>query len=127
MLNSGVVQVPQFILEEALANGTGASTNVICTQPRRLPAVALANRVADEMCQACGSLVGYSIRLEKKSSKDTRLLFCTTGINLCWLSASGYWTVVLHHWKHCTHAVVLVPINQTTHEACPTCLVLQYY
>ena len=74
-----VVQVPQFILEDSIANGSGAATNIICTQPRRLPAVALANRVADEMCQQCGGLVGYSIRLEKKSSKDTRLLFCTTG------------------------------------------------
>lgn len=75
-----VIQVPQFILEDAIASGSGASTNIICTQPRRLPAVALANRVAEEMCQQCGGLVGYSIRLEKKSSKDTRLLFCTTGV-----------------------------------------------
>ena len=67
---SAVVQVPQFILEDGIQSGRGAATNVVCTQPRRLPAVALAQRVADEMCTPCGGLVGYSIRLEKKSSKE---------------------------------------------------------
>jgi ATP-dependent RNA helicase DHX57 len=74
--------VPQFVLEEAIGDGKGSDVNMICTQPRRLPAIALANRVSDEMCVTCGDLVGYSIRLEKKSSKSTRLLFCTTGILL---------------------------------------------
>eukprot|EP00892_Ulva_mutabilis_P005050 jgi/Ulvmu1/2917/UM148_0001.1 len=75
-------QVPQFILEHEIENGRGGAANIICTQPRRLPAIALANRVSDEMLQKPGSTVGYSIRLEKKMSKQTHLLFCTTGILL---------------------------------------------
>lgn len=76
------VQVPQYILENEIECGRGGVANLICTQPRRLPAIALANRVSDEMLQPIGSTVGYSIRLEKKISKETHLLFCTTGIIL---------------------------------------------
>jgi HrpA-like RNA helicase len=52
------------------------------TQPRRLPAVALASRVSDEMGTRVGGVVGYSVRLDKKTSRETRLTFCTTGILL---------------------------------------------
>lgn len=77
-----LIQVPQYILENAIERGTWPTANIICTQPRRLPAVALASRVSDEIGQPCGGLVGYSVRLNKKLSRDTRLLFCTTGILL---------------------------------------------
>ena len=39
-------QVPQFILEDAVAQGRGGACNIICTQPRRISAVGLAYRVA---------------------------------------------------------------------------------
>ena len=76
------MQVPQYILEEAIDAGSSADANIVCTQPRRLPAVALAGRVADEMGTTCGAVVGYSVRLNKRASAATRLLFCTTGILL---------------------------------------------
>ena len=41
-------QVPQFILEDRLERGHGFGTNILVTQPRRISAVALANRVAVE-------------------------------------------------------------------------------
>jgi ATP-dependent RNA helicase DHX36 len=44
--------------------------------------MAVAERVAAERGEKIGATVGYSIRLESKVSKDTRLLFCTTGILL---------------------------------------------
>ena len=44
--------------------------------------VSLAERVAWERCDNCGKSVGFSIRLENKSSNETQLLFCTTGILL---------------------------------------------
>jgi HrpA-like RNA helicase len=74
--------VPQFILEDAVVRGAGGAAEIVVTQPRRLPAVALAGRVADEMCDRVGGVVGYSVRLDKKMSRDTRLTFCTTGILL---------------------------------------------
>jgi hypothetical protein len=73
------VQVPQFLLEEAIAAGSGAACNIIVTQPRRISAVGLATRVAAERGEAVGATVGYSVRLDSKMSARTRLLFCTTG------------------------------------------------
>ena len=40
--------MPQFLLEQAIAGGSGAACNIICTQPRRISAVGLATRVAAE-------------------------------------------------------------------------------
>ena len=73
-------QVPQFILESEIAAGRGGQTNIIVTQPRRISAIGLAERVAAERCERCGDVVGYSVRLESKQSAKTRLLFCTTGV-----------------------------------------------
>ena len=75
-------QVPQYILEEAISAGHGASCNIIVTQPRRISALGLASRVSAERGEAVGQTVGYSVRLDSKQSKRTRLLFCTTGILL---------------------------------------------
>ena len=75
-------QLPQFILEEEIAAGRGAECNIICTQPRRISAISVAQRVADERGEHLGQSVGYQIRLESKRSNDTRLLFCTTGVLL---------------------------------------------
>ena len=75
-------QVPQFILEDAIAANRGGECSIIITQPRRLSAIAVAERVAAERRERVGGVVGYSIRLESRQSKDTRLLFCTTGILL---------------------------------------------
>jgi HrpA-like RNA helicase len=66
-----------------LLGGKGSGVNILCTQPRRVAAMSVAERVADEMCEeSIGKLVGYQIRLEAKRSAATRLLFCTTGIIL---------------------------------------------
>jgi HrpA-like RNA helicase len=78
-------QVPQFLLEDMIFQGEGAHCNIIVTQPRRISAVGVAERVANEMGQACGqrqSLCGYQIRMESTKTAHTRLLYCTTGILL---------------------------------------------
>lgn len=86
-------QVPQFILDDYLTklvemqNGNGQldrmkHVHIICTQPRRLSAIGVAERVASERVEKIGNMVGYSIRLENKISAATRLTFCTTGILL---------------------------------------------
>ncbi|XP_071163439.1 putative ATP-dependent RNA helicase DHX57 isoform X5 [Mytilus edulis] len=75
-------QVPQFILDSYL-NGKGLHLcNMLCTQPRRISAMSVAERVAQERAEKLGRSVGYQIRLEKVQSSMTRLLFCTTGIVL---------------------------------------------
>ena len=73
-------QVAQFLLEEAAA--TGVPVSIICTQPRRISAISVAERVAAERGERVGDTVGYAIRGENRAGSSTRLLFCTTGILL---------------------------------------------
>lgn len=75
-------QVPQFILDDWLLNYKGEHVEIVCTQPRRISAIGVAERVADERVENVGKTVGYQIRLESKVSASTRLSFCTTGILL---------------------------------------------
>ncbi|KAK3822844.1 MAG: P-loop containing nucleoside triphosphate hydrolase protein [Benniella sp.] len=75
-------QVPQFILDSWIQESLGEFANIVCTQPRRIAAIGVAERVAAERCTPIGQQVGFAIRGENKSSKNTKLLFCTTGILL---------------------------------------------
>ncbi|KAG7344957.1 ATP-dependent helicase HrpA [Nitzschia inconspicua] len=75
-------QVPQLVLDSLILNDEGASANIIVTQPRRISAVGVSERIAQERCEKVGDTCGYSIKLEKKVSAKTRLLLCTTGILL---------------------------------------------
>eukprot|EP00934_Nitzschia_sp_Nitz4_P009465 Nitzschia sp. Nitz4//scaffold4_size323378//311970//317685//NITZ4_000719-RA/size323378-snap-gene-0.432-mRNA-1//1//CDS//3329553576//9455//frame0 len=75
-------QVPQLVLDDRILNGFGAMTNIIVTQPRRISAIGVSERIADERCEKVGDTCGYSIKLEKKVSSRTRLLLCTTGVLL---------------------------------------------
>ena len=65
-----------------MLRGQGDLVNILCTQPRRIAAISVAERVAEEMCEPLGKLVGYQIRMEAKRSSSTNLMFCTTGIIL---------------------------------------------
>ncbi len=86
-------QVPSFILEDHLSEGRPCK--IYCTEPRRISAITLANRVSRELGEPAGavgtlgSLVGYSIRLESFTSKTTRLTFVTNGIALRMLEAGS--------------------------------------
>ena len=75
-------QIPQFLLNDAIASGKGGEAFMVCTQPRRLAAMGVASRVADERVEKIGDVVGYQIRGEKRVSASTRLVFCTTGVLL---------------------------------------------
>ncbi|KAK3104587.1 hypothetical protein FSP39_005663 [Pinctada imbricata] len=81
-------QVPQFILDHYIEQGKGSECRVICTQPRRISAVSVAERVADERGESISNSVGYSIRLESKFPRSTgSILFCTTGVLLKYLES----------------------------------------
>lgn len=69
---------------------------IVCTQPRRISAIGVAERVAQERDEKIGNLVGYQIRLESKTSSWTRLLFCTTGILLRRLESDSELNDVTH-------------------------------
>ena len=76
--------MPQFILDEWLDRRGPETCNIVCTQPRRISAIGVAERVAAEREEGkVGTgLVGYQIRLENRVCRTTRLTFCTTGILL---------------------------------------------
>ncbi|GLT91891.1 hypothetical protein SLE2022_097530 [Rubroshorea leprosula] len=75
-------QIPQFILESEIDSIRGATCNIICTQPRRISAISVSERVASERGEKLGESVGYKVRLEGTKGRETHLLFCTTGILL---------------------------------------------
>ena len=74
-------QVPQYLLEAAAEAGDPVS--IICTQPRRISAISVAERVASERGERVGAgAVGYAVRGESRQGASTSLLFCTTGVLL---------------------------------------------
>lgn len=72
-------QLPQYLHE---AGYTKDGLKVGCTQPRRVAAMSVAARVADEMGVKVGNEVGYSIRFEDSTSDKTVLKYMTDGMLL---------------------------------------------
>ena len=73
-------QLTQYLLE---ANMGGSAHQLIgCTQPRRVAAVSVAKRVAEEMNVEIGTSVGYAIRFEDCTSKETKIKYMTDGVLL---------------------------------------------
>lgn len=90
-------QVAQFILEDAIADGQGSTCHIVCTQPRRISAISVAQRVACERGEELGKSVGYQIRLEATLPRsEGSILFCTTGIVLQWLQGDPLLSRVSH-------------------------------
>nr|CAG8476028.1 14334_t:CDS:2 [Entrophospora candida] len=76
-------QLPQLILENAIREKQGAKCNIIVTQPRRIAAVSVAQRVAYERSEKIGQSIGYQVRFESVvPSYGGSILYCTTGIFL---------------------------------------------
>ncbi|PVI02964.1 P-loop containing nucleoside triphosphate hydrolase protein [Periconia macrospinosa] len=83
-------QSVQFVLDDLIQRGLGSVANIICTQPRRISALGLADRVSDERCSSVGQEVGYTIRGESKQQPGTtKITFVTTGVLLRRLQTSG--------------------------------------
>ncbi|KAI5952491.1 hypothetical protein KGF54_003358 [Candida jiufengensis] len=73
-------QLPQYLYEAGYSNN---NTKLIgCTQPRRIAASSVAQRVAIEMNAKLGDKVGYSIRFDDKTSQNTVIKFSTDGMLL---------------------------------------------
>lgn len=70
-----LLQIPQFVLDAVEAGKTDKHKKwlVGCTQPRRVAAMSVSRRVADEMDVTIGEEVGYSIRFEDCSGPRTML------------------------------------------------------
>lgn len=71
-------QIPQYLYEV----GYGKAGRIACTQPRRVAAMAVASRVAKEQNVKLGTRVGYTIRFEDCTSKETVIKYMTDGMLL---------------------------------------------
>ena len=88
-------QLPKMCLEA----GRGRKKMVGCTQPRRIAAITVAARVAEELGKEAAHLVGYKIRFQDKTTKATRIKFMTDGMLLAETQSSrkldGYDTLII--------------------------------
>lgn len=76
-------QVCQYILDDYLQSGQGGYCNIVVTQPRRISAVSVADRIANERSEQVGESVGYSVRFESCLPRPYGgILFCTVGVLL---------------------------------------------
>ncbi|XP_045453165.1 probable ATP-dependent RNA helicase spindle-E [Melitaea cinxia] len=73
-------QVPQWILDDAYNNRKPCK--IVVTQPRKIAAISIAKRVAQERGWDVGGVVGYQVGLENRTSNDTRISYVTTGVLL---------------------------------------------
>ena len=73
-------QLPRLMLLEAAAAGTPCA--IVVAQPRRLAAMALAERVASELGEGVGGVCGYRVRGDARASAETALTYVTTGVLL---------------------------------------------
>uniref|UniRef100_A0A2K6MH32 ATP-dependent RNA helicase A n=2 Tax=Rhinopithecus TaxID=542827 RepID=A0A2K6MH32_RHIBE len=81
-------QVPQFILDDFIQNDRAAECNIVVTQPRRISAVSVAERVAFERGEEPGKSCGYSVRFESILPRPhASIMFCTVGVLLRKLEA----------------------------------------
>ncbi|KAG8768899.1 DEAH-box RNA helicase prp16, partial [Ceratobasidium sp. 428] len=71
-------QLAQFLYED----GYCQHGIIGCTQPRRVAAMSVAKRVSEEMEVTLGSTVGYAIRFEDCTSKETKIKYMTDGVLL---------------------------------------------
>ncbi|KAG5468370.1 hypothetical protein LSCM1_02350 [Leishmania martiniquensis] len=90
-------QVPQYILDEETLKGNGGRCSIVVTQPRRLSAVSIAQRVAAERLESIRESTGYMVRFDIR--KGRHINFVTTGLLLRILQSNalldGYTHIII--------------------------------
>lgn len=100
-------QSVQFVLDDMIQRELGSVANIICTQPRRISALSLADRVSDERCSAVGEEVGYIIRGDSKMKRGvSKITFVTTGVLLRRIQTSHEDGNIADSLADITHVVV---------------------
>ena len=79
-----------------ISEGRGGEAYIICTQPRRIAAITVSERVAYERQEVIGKTVGYQVRLNSRCGPSTRILYCTTGVLLRRLQNPDFLSSVSH-------------------------------
>lgn len=73
------VEIPQFLFHAGFCHD-GKVVGI--TQPRRVAAITVAKRVAEECGCELGQKVGYSVRFDDSTSNSTRIKYMTDGLLL---------------------------------------------
>ena len=71
-------QLPKMCLEA----GCGVEAKIACTQPRRVAALSVSRRIAEEMDVVWGAEVGCKIRFKDETASETRIKMMTDGMLL---------------------------------------------
>ena len=106
-------QVPQYLME--------AGHRLVVTQPRRLAARTVSQRVAEERGEELGGTVGYRTAHDRVDSQKTRCLFCTDGLALVReLSAANNRGILVidevHEWNENIEVLVAWAKLQVTQQ-----------
>lgn len=76
-------QIAQYILEDHIASNQGAHCNICVTQPRRISATSVSERIAQERGEEIGKSVGYSVRFDTVTPRPYgSIMLCTVGVLL---------------------------------------------
>ncbi|EOA39070.1 hypothetical protein CARUB_v10011734mg, partial [Capsella rubella] len=81
-------QVPQYLLDHMWYSKQEAC-KIICTQPRRISAISVSDRISWERGETIGRTVGYKVRLQSEGGRGSSVVFCTNGILLRVLIGKG--------------------------------------
>lgn len=79
-------QIPKFCLEA----GRGIDGKIGCTQPRRIAAITVAQRIAEELGEPAGRSVGYKIRFTDRTAPDAHIKIMTDGVLLAEAQADRF-------------------------------------
>ncbi|ESQ51633.1 hypothetical protein EUTSA_v10016152mg [Eutrema salsugineum] len=81
-------QVPQYLLEH-MWSSKRETCKIVCTQPRRISAMSVSERISCERGESIGDNIGYKVRLQSKGGRHSSVVFCTNGILLRVLVGKG--------------------------------------
>jgi len=111
-------QLPKFCLEA----GRGRHGRIACTQPRRVAALSVSRRVAEELGVPWGREVGCKIRFNDQTSRQTVVKFLTDGMLLAEAQADrdlrGYDTIIVDeaHERSLNIDFLLGHLNRLRHR-----------
>ncbi|CAH8282310.1 unnamed protein product [Eruca vesicaria subsp. sativa] len=94
-------QVPQYLLDH-MWSSKRETCKIVCTQPRRISAMSVSERISCERGESIGDNIGYKVRLQSKGGKHSSVVFCTNGILLRVLVGKGSGSYV----SDITHIIV---------------------
>lgn len=91
--------MPQFLLEQAVLSGQGASCHVIVTQPRRIAAISVAERVAVERGEKGMQFATYAVRACMSAAACRSVLLAGNCVVTARDSGSQVWGSLMHLYR----------------------------